>query len=204
MYLDAARVLRDQVHATQIQVSEAAVAKAVPIVAPEEPQAACPLALVEVTIDPLPTRPQTATHKLVGSGWDMLASWSQSFQHPQAQVIYIPWLHLLMDFVLHSGSGGIRPVRKYTTWEWLTRAEAQQFELQDRIKWFRIFLLPIHKLEQVKLLTQYVRPSSRTTVFWAHCISCRMDEGRFRKVESYIQQFKAALTQGIDLTAITL
>ena len=202
--LDAARVLRDQVHATILQVSEAAVTKTMPILATEDTQEACPLPLVEVTMAPLPPRPQTATHKLVGTGWDTLASWSQSLQHPNAPVIYIPWLYLLIDFVLHSGRGGIRPVRKYSTWEWLTRDGAQQFDLQERIKWFRIFLLRIHKLESVQLSTQYVRPSSRITVFWAHCISCRMCETRFRAVETFIQQFKAALNHGSDLLAVTL
>ena len=167
-----------------IKVSEDAVTTDVPAAANDPPQTAFPLPLVEPTIAPLPQRPQTTTHKLVGQGWDCLPEWSRSIQSPTAPVVRIPWLYLLLDFVLYSGSGGIRPSRNFCSWQWLSREEAVSFELQDRIKWFRLFLIRIHKLEGLPLSTQYVRPTSRTTMFWAHCLSCQMDEARFEKLRT--------------------
>ena len=143
--LEAASILRDQIHSNILQVSEAAVTKASAEQPPPDAPMNFPLPLTEVTLAALPDRPQTATHKLVGEGWDRLARWSQTFQNNQAPAVHLPWLYMLMDFVLTTDCGGVRPVRKYTTWEWLSRANAKQYELQERVRWFRIFLLRIHK-----------------------------------------------------------
>ena len=202
--LEAARVLRDQVHATMLQVSEDAVTKDTPAIVTDPPQTAFPLPLLEPTLPMLPQRPQTTTDKLVGQGWDTFSAWSRSLQSPTAPIVHIPWLYILIDFVLRSGSGGIRPSHNFSSWQWLSRTEATELELQDRIKWFRLFLIRIHKLEGLPLSTHYARPTSRTTVFWAHCLTCRMDEDRFRKVEDYIHKFKATLTCGADLCDLTL
>ena len=202
--LAAAKVLRDQVHATILQVSEDAVTKDLPASAADPPQTAHPLPLLEPTLPILPMRPQTITDKLVGQGWENISTWSRSLQSPTAPIVHIPWLYTLIDFVLTTDSGGIRPRRNFSSWQWLIRTEAQDFELQDRVKWFRLFLIRIHKLEGLPLATHYVRPSSRTTVFWAHCLTCRMDEARFQQVEDYIHKFKATLACGADLGALTL
>ena len=203
--LEAARALRDQIHATMLKVSEDAVTKDVPAVAANDPpQTAFPLPLLEPTITMLPQRPHTTTRKLVGQGWDTISAWSRSLQSHTAPLVHIPWLYMLIDVVLCSGSGGIRPSRNFCSWQWLLREEATAFELQDRIKWFRLFLIRIHKLEGQPLSTHHVRPTSRTTVFWAHCLTCGMDDERFRKEEDYINKFKATLTCGADLCDITL
>ena len=202
--LEAASILRDQIHSNILQVSEAAVTKASAEQPPPDAPINFALPLTEVTLAALPDRPQTATHKLVGEGWNRLARWSQTFQNNQAPAVHLPWLYMLMDFVLTTDCGGVRPVRKYTTWEWLSRASAKQYEIQERVRWFRIFLLRIHKLERVMLTTQYVRPSSRVTVFWAHCLTARMATDRFKAVETHIQKHKAVLTNGVDLLAIEL
>ena len=202
--LDAARVLRDQIHATMLRVSEDAVTRDVPAPADDPPQTAYPLPVPEPTLPILPLRPQTVTHKLVGPGWDCISGWSRSLQTQTAPVVHIPWLYLLIDFVLSTGDGGVRPSRNFSSWQWLTREDAKEFDLQDRIKWFRLFLIRIHKLEGCPLSTNYLRPTSRTTLFWAHCVTCRMEEGRFKQVESFIHQFKASLQCGADLGSIAL
>ena len=202
--LEAAALLRDQIHMTIIQVSEAAVTRTKdeqpPPDAPQNP----PLPLTEVTLGLLPDRPQTATDKFVGQGWEMVAEWSRTFQSAQAPVVHIPWLYVLIDFVLTTNSGGVKPKRKYTDWEWLSQTAARQFAIQERVRWLRIFLIRIHKLEQVKLTTHYVRPTTRVTTFWAHCLSVKMTPHRLQRVEEKIQQHKAALTNGTDLEAIVL
>ena len=200
----AARILRNQTHENMLRVSEVAVKKDLPPRADDPPQTAFPLPIQETTWAPLPPLPQTCTHKFVGEGWSLLSTWSQSLHLPTADAVYVPWFFLLIDFVLHTGSGGIRATHKYTRWHWLTKDEARQFELVDRIKWFRLFLIRVHKLENIPLHSSYVRPTTRLVVFWAHCVCLRIAPDRLRNIEDHIGQFKAVLLTGRDLFDLQL
>ena len=202
--IDAARILRDQVHLTMLQVSEAAVKMEAPDPPEDSSVAAYPLPLTEVTMGVLPQRPQTSTHKLVGDSWNTLMQWSASLVADLAPVVFVPWLYLYIDFVLHTNSGGARPANRYKQWHWMSRSEAAALDLFLRTKWFRLLLLQVYKLEGVQLSSQYVRPSTRATTFWAHCVSCRMKVTRLKGVEDFMLQFKAAFTQGRDLELIAL
>ena len=201
--IHSARLLRDQVHHNMLRVSEEAVSKDPPPQAEDPPQPAFPLPIQDTTLAPLPNLPQTCTHKLVGEGWSLLTNWSQSLHNPTAEAVHVPWFFLLIDFVLHTGSGGIRASHKFAKWHWLTKEEARQFKLVDRVKWFRLFLIRVHKLEGQPLHTTYVRPSTRQVVFWAHCLCFRTDP-RLRRIEEYIGRFKAVLLLGREIADLEL
>ena len=202
--IEAARNLRTQIHQTILQVSGDAVmreARTVPIDTPAVPY---PLPLTEATIAPLPAYPQLATSKLVGSAWPQISEWSRSLIDPTAEVRFLPWLYIYLDFVLHTNVGGVKPSNKYKLWSWFGREEANTFELVHRVKWFRLLLLRVHKIEATLLTSCYARPSSKVTTFWAHCVCCRIAPCRFQATEHFLQTFKAAFVCGKDIDVILL
>ena len=136
--LDAARVLRDQVHSTMIKISEYALISDIPLDAADPPPLEHALTRTEATIAPLPRLPQTATHKLVGDGWERLTEWSNSLIKAEAEIIFVPWLYMYIDYVLHTNSGGIQPSNAYSRWTWLDRETAGQHPVVLRVKWFRL------------------------------------------------------------------
>lgn len=164
---------------------------------------AFPLPLTEATMAPLPLRPQTATHKLVSSGWEKLSEWSNSLLQATAEVLFIPWLYLYLDFVLHTDSGGIKPTNAYKKWTWLSRDDAGQYDLVLRVKRFRLMLLRVHRLEIKMQTSQYARPSSHVICFWARCVCCRMHPQRLKAVENYLQKFNSAFLLGKDVEIVT-
>ena len=202
--LDAARVLRDQVHSTMIKISEYALISDIPLDAADPPPLEHALTRTEATIAPLPRLPQTATHKLVGDGWERLTEWSNSLIKAEAEIIFVPWLYMYIDYVLHTNSGGIQPSNAYSRWTWLDRETAGQHPVVLRVKWLRLLLLRVHRLEQRALSSLYTRPSSQVVRFWAHCIAIRIDQTRFKMVEQHIQKFKAALLDGKDVEILTI
>ena len=151
---------------------------------------------------PLPVRPQTATHKLVGNGWERLTEWSNSLIDETADALFVPWLYLYLDFVLRTNCGGVQPTRAYKIWSWLSRPEANQHAVVERVKWFRLLLLRVYKLENKMLTSQYARPSSLVVRICAHCVCLRFNPARFKAVETYLQSFKAAFLLGKDIESV--
>ena len=202
--LDAAKVLRDQVHQTILQVSEAAVKQESHSADNEPAEVAFPLPLQEVTMGTLPIRPQTSNDKLIGSHWPMLTQWASSLLQPSATVVFIPWFYLYIDFVLETNLGGPKPSHRYSRWQWMPRCEAAELDLFLRTKWFRLLLIKVYKNEGIPLSSQYVRPSTRTIMFWAHSVSCRMQSGRLQRVDAFLSRFRAAFSKGSDLASVSI
>ena len=202
--LEAARTLRNQVHATMLQVSEAAIRKEVPLRGDDPPQVPAPLTLTEATIGPLPALPQTATHKLVGEAWSPLSRWSIGLCDTSAEVRFLPWLYLYLDFVLVTNYGGVKPSSGYKTWTWFSRQAASSHAVVTRVKWFRLMLIRVYKSESRPLSSEYARPSSRILTFWAHCVCCRISPERFKAIEQLLVSCRATYTCGMDIESITI
>ena len=200
--IEATRVLRDQIHDTILRISAGAVAKDPPAVATDPPQTAAPLPLVYATFRPLPCRPQTTTHKMVGDRWTILFEWSHSVTHPEAPIVYVPWVFLFLDFVLHTGFGGLQPIDRYRTWTWLDRQAGSAIDLITRVKWFRLCLQKVHRQEHTLLESHFVRPSSKLFRYWTSCVAMRLVEQRTQAVEHFVRRFGAAFSSSRQFAVV--
>ena len=117
--IGASRALRDKIHDTILQVSAAAVLKEARMVPIDVPTEQYPLPLTEATIGPLPAYPQLATSKLVGTAWSALSEWSRTLIDPDAEIRFLPWLYLYIDFALRTNLGGAKPSNQYKKWSWI-------------------------------------------------------------------------------------
>lgn len=155
-----------------------------------------PLPLSHATFRPLPGRPQTTTHKMVGDHWPAFFEWSHSLSQTDAPIVYVyaPWIFLFLDFVSHTGFGGLQPTDKYRRWKWLDRQAGTAFDLNTQVKWFRLCLQKVHRQENTLLESHFVRPSSPLFRYWTHCVALRFAEHRARAVEQFVRAFGAAFT----------